>query len=130
MISQPRSLLILAESTGHKLAFEGGVLHYDISDSNILMRMCHEAGVDLKGFLNDFDQAFGWKRFLRAHGWKTDMDSWNEFVATGEGIANDEPDDPQTVRWKKRNVDLASENNPRDFVRTVSCSEILREAFD
>ena len=85
------------------------------------MRMCHEAGVDIKGFLNDFDRAFGWKRFLRAHGWKSSMASWKEFVATGQGIADDRLNDPQTARWSKHNVDLTSENTQRDFARrTVS----------
>jgi len=73
---------------GHQLAYEAGVLHRDISDGNVMMGETPRQ----PGFITDFDNGFNWKSFMRARGWKDDLESWNRFIQCQEGVPSSDGD--------------------------------------
>ena len=78
--------------TAHQAAFDrAGILHRDVSDSNVMMSR-NSGG---PGFIADFDHAFNWKQFLQQRGWRNDLSSWQQFIDLGRGISRD--DYPATI---------------------------------
>ncbi|TFY57944.1 hypothetical protein EVJ58_g6714 [Rhodofomes roseus] len=67
---------------GHKRAYHAGIIHQDISEGNVMI-VRHKNGSG--GFLQDFDCAFSWRRFLRRCGWRATKESWEKYVRTDEG---------------------------------------------
>ncbi|KAH9831790.1 uncharacterized protein C8Q71DRAFT_850611 [Rhodofomes roseus] len=67
---------------GHQRAYYAGIIHQDISEGNVMIvRRKNGSG----GFLQDFDCAFSWRRFLRRCGWRATKESWEQYVRTNEG---------------------------------------------
>ena len=61
------------------MAFEAGIMHRDVSEGNIML-------VNGRGFLHDLDYGFDWKEFLFDLGYEDTMESWEQFVATEQGV--------------------------------------------
>ena len=64
---------------GHRLAFEAGIIHRDVSEGNVMI-------ANGRGFLHDLDYGFDWKEFLLDLGFEDTLESWEQFVATEAGI--------------------------------------------
>ncbi|KAI0713081.1 hypothetical protein C8Q72DRAFT_777872, partial [Fomitopsis betulina] len=80
---------------GHRLAFEAGIIHRDISEGNIMI-------YNGKGFLHDLDYGFDWKAFLWDLGYEDTIESWEKFVATEEGIPPSQQEDAQAAQAKSK----------------------------
>ena len=66
----------LRQPAGHRLAYEKGVIHRDVSEGNVMI--CRDPGSPFKGFIHDFAFSFSWLRFLRKRGLEASLASWEK----------------------------------------------------
>ncbi|KAH9831774.1 uncharacterized protein C8Q71DRAFT_841066, partial [Rhodofomes roseus] len=100
---------------GHKRAYDAGVIHKDVSEGNVMI-VRRETGPG--GFLQDFDYAFSWKKFLRRRGWHATKESWKVYVRTGQGIVDPAicAEDAQAVEERKRRHDCKERTGTVHFM--------------
>ncbi|EPS93231.1 hypothetical protein FOMPIDRAFT_89013 [Fomitopsis schrenkii] len=90
-----RELIVAFRDTieGHRQAYElGGVIHRDISEGNVMMAR-HNAV--FRGFIQDFDYSFSWRRFLRKRGMEVCLAAWEKYCRERghDPRAKDKPDE-------------------------------------
>ena len=59
-------------------AFEAGVMHRDVSEGNIMMSK--DPNAPYKGFVQDFDYALNWRKFLAQLGLGDKREDWDKFM--------------------------------------------------
>ena len=60
----------------HRLAYELGVIHRDISEGNVMMA---RRSARFRGFIQDFDYSFSWRQFLRKREMEISLAGWEQY---------------------------------------------------
>lgn len=58
------------------MAYERGVVHRDVSEGNVMIARHSKR---FRGFIQDFDYSFSWKRFLEKRGMKKTLAAWEKY---------------------------------------------------
>lgn len=69
--------LWLIGPTGHRQAYEKGLIHYDVSEGNVMI--CRDPFSPFKGFIHDLDVSFSWKHFLARRGIPVELATWVQY---------------------------------------------------
>ena len=77
--------------TGHRQAYEAGIIHRDVSEGNVMI--CRVEGASSKGFIQDFDFSFNWRRFLYRRSMKNNLATWEKYCVD-HGHEPPRPGDP------------------------------------
>ncbi|KAH9915730.1 uncharacterized protein B0H18DRAFT_1215343 [Fomitopsis serialis] len=92
---------------GHRKLFEGGVVHRDISEGNVMISRNPES--QCTGYIQDLDYGLNWIRFLKELGWGSEEAEWDAFVR----------DESAKIRKIRKDTKLARAYTKRDTPKPV-----------
>ena len=94
-------------------AFEAGVLHRDVSEGNIMMS--RDPNVPYKGFVQDFDYALNWRKFLAKLGLGDKREDWEKFT------------EDECAKLIKKKAELLQEKMLQEFAADADAEEDIQE---